>query len=398
MLFAAILRLNRARHFGPHIAGHAVVHRNFADLLDFTAQFQFFHSPAFFQQLTIFHQPLPLAVVYKLFLLAGSHAVAAFTAALLLVVITAAALFARRLVFNGTPTALAIFIAAAALLFAWPAWFCLKQGNFEFALFALCAVGLCAFIHRRPYAAASCFALAGSMKLYPLLYLGLLLSRRQYRAFFFGLLVFSASILASLWLVSGDILLSLRGMLTGLGAFRSSYVLAYQTAESGLDHSLFGLVKLALALGGRHDLLQSPAVMGHLTVAYMCVVVPVGILLWFFQIRHLPLANQVLALAVAAILLPPLSFEYTLLHLYLPFALLVPIALQSREAPRPGLTAVFILLAILVSPLMELFVHGWGLAGELKAVLLLSLFTLALTRPFPEIAAPTGNSQSPQQS
>ncbi len=125
--------------------------------------------------------------------------------------------------------------------------------------------------------------------------------------------------------------------------------------------------------------------MNHLTIAYVVVVALVGVTLWIFRIRHLPVANQVLALTVAAILLPPVSIEYTLLHLYLPWSMLVLIAIQGREpesAIRGPLLLAFALLGVMLSPLTELWLLGWGLSGELKAILLLLLFGLALQSRF----------------
>jgi hypothetical protein len=384
LFFALILRLNRAHHYGPHAAGVPVTHRNFADLLDFTAQFRFFHTAAFFQQPTIFMHPAPLAVAYHLVFRFGSHAVAAYAAALMLTVAAAALLFARSLIRSRLAPLPAASFVATTVLFAWPVWFCLKQGNFEFLLFALLALGLCAFLHRRFGLAAACFGVAGVMKIYPLIFLGLLLAARRYRAFFAGLAAAAATLLISLWLVCPDIALSWRGMLAGLGAFRSGYIVAYQSAEGGLDHSLFSLVKLTLAALGHFGFLHNAVRMNHLTLAYVAIVALAGTILWLIRIRHLPLANQVLSLTVAAIMLPPVSFEYTLMHLYLPWAMLVLIAIHGREAPHRALLAAFMLLAILVSPLTELWFHGWGLAGALKALLLFILFVLALKYPLSE--------------
>ncbi len=386
LLFALIRYLTRAHHFGPHANGVPVYHRNFADLLDFTTQFRYFHQPAFFHQTSVFVYPAPLAVVYRFFFLFGNQAAAAFAVVLLLVFVTAAILFARALMRRGLDTLPAVVLSALALLFAWPVWFCLKQGNMEFVLFAFFAVGLCAFLRGKSLLAATCFGVAGVMKIYPLIFLGLLLATRRYRAFFFGLAIAAATLLLSLWLVCPDLAVSWHGMLTGLGSFRGDYILRYQTAQSGLDHSLFGLVKLAFATLGHFGFLHNAERMNHLTIAYVVVAALAGLTLWIVCIRHLPVTNQVLALTVAAILLPPVSVEYTLMHLYLPWAMLVFIALQGREsqsAARGPLLLAFVLLGVLLSPLTELWLLGWGLAGELKAVLLLLLFAISLKIPLP---------------
>jgi len=383
LLFALYLRLTRAHHFGPHSNGVAVAHRNFADLLDFSAQFQHYHSPAFFQQPTVFMQPLPLAALYKCFLSVGPLAIPLYVAALLLTMLAAAALFARALVCRGIPLLRAAAFTAVAFIFAWPFWFCLKQGNLEFALFALTALGIWAFWRGKQTTAAVCFALAGALKFYPLLFLALPLAKKNYRAVLSGVLTFAAATVISLWLACPNLTASWQGSISGLHTLLGhGYSLAHQSAQSGMDHSLFALLKLTLAAVAR-PLLANAAFMQRLAVAYVLVFAVLGLILWMTRIRHLPLANQLLALTVASILLPPLSFEYTLTLLYLPWTVLILAAVSTPSANHArALQSVLLLVAVLLSPLLELTHHTWGLAGSLKAFLLLALFALALTCPF----------------
>jgi hypothetical protein len=73
------------------------------------------------------------------------------------------------------------------------------------------------------------------------------------------------------------------------------------------------------------------------------------------------------------------------MHLYISWAMLVLLAIKGSEAvfvgQRPLLVA-YIFIAVLVSPLTEFWFHGWGMGGEMKAVLLLLLFIVALKFPF----------------
>jgi hypothetical protein len=395
LLFAGVLRYNYLQLKHSHAVGTSVSHAagagifrgSFPDLLDYPEQFRFFHSTAFFHQSTILMYPAPLALPYRFFFFFGSYAAPALVAALLLLFTAMVVILARTLIRRGLQPPLAVRFVLLTLLFAWPVWFCLKQGNFEFLIFGFIAAGVYAFWHRNPYLAAFCFAVAGSMKIYPLIFLGLLLAARRYRAFFLGLATTAGILLLSLWLECPDIAVSWHGMTAGLAAFFSAYVTHYQIAQCGLDHSLFGLVKLGLAASGHMDWMNNVARMGHLAYAYLAVVALSGLTLWIIRIRHLPPVNQVLALTVAAIMLPPVSFEYTLMHLYIPWVMLVLLAIQGREAVFSGrrpLLVAYVFIAVLVSPLTEFWFHGWGMGGEMKAVLLLLLFILALKFPFPE--------------
>jgi hypothetical protein len=126
-----------------------------------------------------------------------------------------------------------------------------------------------------------------------------------------------------------------------------------------------------------------------------------GLILYFWKIRSLPRTNQVLALTVASILLPPLSHDYTLVHLYIPWALLVLVAICSKDARGPrGLTLCFICMAILMSPESFLFFRGVRIAGQFKAIVLLVLLVISVVCPFEDpvleqkeeqlVAAPVG--------
>ena len=108
-----------------------------------------------------------------------------------------------------------------------------------------------------------------------------------------------------------------------------------------------------------------------------------GIIVYFDVIRKLPVVNQVICLIVATILLPPVSYDYTLLHLYVPWALLLLVAVESRRRHVAGLTAAMVCCAILFAPVTELIVHGQSYGGQVKACALVGLGLIALVRKFP---------------
>ncbi len=95
---------------------------------------------------------------------------------------------------------------------------------------------------------------------------------------------------------------------------------------SGFDHSLFSLIKVLSH--GLHPNLQL------LLSWYIPTFAMLGLGLYFFRIRKLPPVNQLLALTICFLLMPPISGDYTLLNLYAPFGALVLIATQNRS-PKP---------------------------------------------------------------
>jgi hypothetical protein len=79
------------------------------------------------------------------------------------------------------------------------------------------------------------------------------------------------------------------------------------------------------------------------------------------------------------------SYDYTLLHLYTPFLLMVFLAIdfwkRGVELPR-SVWAAFICFMLLLAPLNEIIVHGERIAGQLKCLLLLALAFIALRYRF----------------
>ncbi len=209
------------------------------------------------------------------------------------------------------------------------------------------------------------------------------MARRQYKQLAFGCFVGLALTAGSLWLETGSVAASWRGTSDGLEYFRQHYVLAI----NGFDHSLFQLGKRIFSVVSflQHGPRKIPAAEVALMLRlYTPVVALAGAVIFIARIRKLPVVNQISALTVASILLPPVSFDYTLIHLYAPCALLLLIAVRSakRGAPVPGLLPTLLTMAVLLAPETEVIVRSVTLGGEIKCLALLVLFFLALRYPF----------------
>ncbi len=148
--------------------------------------------------------------------------------------------------------------------------------------------------------------------------------------------------------------------------------------EIGADHSLFAFIKLLIRPA------PTPAFLDRLLPVYLVTAALAGTALFFLRIVRLPALNQILCLTVASILLPPTSFEYTLLHLFLPLALFVLLAVDaSREGHISRVLKIVLgCFGILLSFIPELIHHGMSYGGQVKCLVLLVLFVLALWRPF----------------
>lgn len=357
---------------------------HFIDFYDFRVRFTHYHQLDFFstdgKRGSIFSYPPPAGLLYAFFYLPKDHAHALFTAVTLPPLFVFAWLFWRSLIRRAVQPILAGVFVASCCLLSFPYWYEYMLGNMELCLFIMIAAALILMLRGYGYIAAVIIGIAGSMKLFPFILLGLFLSRRQYRQMFVGFL--SAAILypIALWMECPSLPIAIRGMRTGAGAISKGLVLQWHQAETAFDHSIFGIFKQTMHLLGYSNT-QPP---GRVTV-YMAIAAFTGIVLYFWKIRRLPLMNQILALIIAAILLPPMSSDYTLLHLYTPWAFLVLVAVEAARERRniPGLTAMFVCFAVLFAPESELIIRGAAFAGQLKAVTLIVLWYLAMRYPLP---------------
>lgn len=351
----------------------------YADLRMFTTRFHHFHSASFFapQWGSPYLYPAAIAPLYKLFFL-FPHALVGFFAALVAILLAVGLLLFRALRRHGVRRSSAAIFVLVSGLFSYPFFFEANRANMELYVWLFSALGVYAIYRDRPWMGAALIGAAAALKIYPLIYFGLLLSRKQYRQFVFGLFSSAVVTLASLWAVCPNILQSCRDVRTGLKTFEQVYVLHYRPVEIGVDHSLFGLLKRVL--GPRHEM-----ILPHLLLLYLAAGALFGLAIYFFRIRNLPYTNQVLCLSIACILLPPTSYDYTLLSLYTPWALLVLVCVDAYRSGRrlPGLSIAFVLFGSLMSSQGEFISHGDRLGGQIKAVTLCLLLLWALRYRFP---------------
>ncbi len=304
--------------------GFVLLDEWYPDFRFFADRFASLHTLEFFTRTPEhpFMYPAPVALPYALFFRGvPHHAQSLFLLTILLSFLAAAALLARALRARGLNTASAAAFTASTLLLSFPIWFLYRQANMEFAIWLILSIGLWSLFHQRPYTAAICIGIAGSMKLFPFVYLGLLLSRRQFRAIAVGIVAAVALTLVSLWIVYPDIPVSWHLTEAGIENFRQVFML-HLRPERGFDHSLFGLFK------NLAPHLPAPPALARILSAYLLIAATAGIALYALRIRKLPVINQLLALTIASILLPPTSFDYTLIHLYAPWTLLVLYTLE----------------------------------------------------------------------
>ena len=326
------------------------------DFTIFAARFRFFRQPEFWAFADYpFTYPAPLAVVFAGFY-ALRHGLRDYTllcAAGLAVWSAWLALALRR---RGVRLGAASGFAVTVLVTSWPVYLLLDSGNIEGLVWLVLTAGTAAVLARRFWLGTALIGVAGAMKIFPLVLLGLVLSQRRYREFGFGLLVAVLVTCGSLKVVGPTMVEAQRGINTGLTMLRDGNLVP--GTPTIVNHSLWGLMKWAVVetdrslypvsangIAARNE--QERALLAKLLTAYLAATALLGLVLYFWRIQHLPILNQAIALTVCAVLLPPLSIDYTLVHLLLPFGLLCLLA--AERSCVTGLNACLICFAVIFS-------------------------------------------------
>lgn len=345
-----------------------------SDFMVFYPGFSRFGTPAFWNSFDYpFTYPAPVAIAFAaLFKLA--HPVRAYLLLCLVALAVGVAALARQLTRNHIPARIAWAFTLSNAAMAWPILLLFDTANIEGLVAILLAGGVLAILCNHFWLGAALVAIAGSMKLFPLVLLALLLSRRRHREFAAALGLAVAVTVASLHLLGPSIAEAQRNINVGLLMVKNIYFFAEGRNTIAFDHSLWVPVRFTVAW-----LAQTPRVPDHTLTAYLCTIAVAVPTLFFVTIRHLPVLNQLLALTICAVLLPPLSIDYTLIHLLLPFGLLCVFAASNTSVP--GLSATFTAFAVLFN-VDSFLTNRFTYAAEVRTLALLVLLVLVLRNPF----------------
>jgi hypothetical protein len=362
------------------------------DFLVFHDRFMRFRSTDFWTWRDIeFSYPPALGVVYGV-LYKLPHPVRSY---LLLCVLALAAwvwwlarTLQARAISRGAAWGFALTVIATCL----PVWMVLNLANLEGLVATSIALAMLAVLRERWWLASSLIALAGSMKIFPIVLLGLLLSKKKYKEAAWGVVFAVLVSFASLVILGPTIGEAIRGTQAGMTILYEHMVLSVTPVLIETNHSLFTVVKVA---GLAADMRLNPsawiaATSGreHMILevsyrVYLCAVVLFGGIAYFVRVRTLPLLNQMIALTVYAVLLPPISIDYTLTELLLPFGLLCLYAAEtwSDGLRVPGLGVCLVCFAFLFTP-GTYFTFGYPYASTVRTIALVVLLVAVMRHRF----------------
>jgi hypothetical protein len=321
------------------------------DFKTFHDQSIHFGSPTFWADYGYpFTYPAFTALVYATFY-HFQHSLRVYFAVLILGGTAWLIWFWRRLIGAGADPATTVAFGLICVLGFYPIFYEYDTGNVEGLMAIALGLGVLAILYKRPMLGAGLIGIAISMKMYPFILLGLLFSRRKYRAFAFALAVAVALNYLSLWLMGPSISVAQTNIKIGIGFVKETFMVPTRPVALTYSHALFNPIKYLVTLVYRlihhnYTWVQSQAervLIRRTLKLYMAAMVVTGLTLYFGRIRRLPMLNQVLALTTASIVLTPFSSDYTLIHLLVPFTLLCCYAIERWRSGQivPGLNWYF---------------------------------------------------------
>ena len=279
-------------------------------------------------------------------------------------------------------------ILAASLLGSFPLFFLLDRANIEGAVWIVASCGVAAYWTQRFRAAAILLGLSAAMKIFPGLLLLLFFRNRRYRHF--GLSLASAALftIASLTVAGPSPAIVFGGLAIGLAYFKQHVILEYYGYLAGFDHSFFSLLKQMLHVVLRGAALHSA--LASVYLPYLAVAAAGCLVLWWGKIRHLPALNQLFALVTLSITLPFVSFDYTLVHLYIPFvALLIALSTGRLHLSLSEARSFLLPCAVIFAPLTWLHFGVVGFGAQVKTLALLLVLRAALKIPLNRVSFPS---------
>lgn len=349
---------------------------NFEDIIVYKGRFTVYHTAKFFRpgHFSAFAYPAGAAPIYEAFYTTSDPVQ---TYLLLAAVTIAIGLLVAWLILRKTPQPANLFLPLLTLSF--PLVFLIQRANIEIVLWILIALGILAFLRNLRIPAAILFGLAAAIKFYPIFLLGLFLtpadrrSRQDFPAFITGLLTAIFAIILATAYAGPTIPIATHGFFTGVGRFQDHYAQTVRSAELRFDHCLFSPVKY-----WSHQTHASLA--PYMTPYYLAA--GAFALLLFLRVRTLPFLNRLLFLIAAMVCLPPVSYNYTLVHLYLPLVLMLA-AFATNPTPAAGKFALALVLFLML-PLEGLAAIYPLPAGPTQSFALLLLLPIIALQPWPE--------------
>jgi Glycosyltransferase family 87 len=377
----------------------------FSDFLDLSQRVPYWHEPHVLSRTDIranyplpYSYPAPSFYVLVLFVrLFPLHALRAYLVFVLLSFLLATcflSLCVKRVAQKKFPQ-IAIW---STLLLGFPLQFLIDRGNIEGVIWVLILLGLVAYARNRMLTSVILWSLAASMKIFPGLLFVLFLARRKFGTFAVAVAATIAFSLLALAGIGPTIRQAAADSRKSAAFLKNMYVIPHDNA--GFDHSLFQAIKHVIYIdawthkGGNVPLAISTRPANEKALRIYSIVIPfAAIVLYWFRLRRLPLLNQFIAYIVMCVLLPYVSGDYTLVHVYIAWAafvlfLLSDVATGKVKIPARAIYVILFSYAVIFVPLSYFVITDsqnltFAFGSQVKTIFLILILLMVLRVPMP---------------
>jgi hypothetical protein len=361
---------------------------DFSDFTDFRDRVFHFGEPGMLSSANFVPFPYPVPTIYAFlfFTRLTPRPLGAYLLFVILLFCSATYCLSLRVwrIFPGYVPQVAVW---STLLLCYPLAFLLDRANIEAVVWAFVLLGTAAYVRNRTFASALLWSVAASMKIFPAVLFALFIARRRYGAFVLAAVATAIITLLALAGIGPTIHQAVLDSSRSAAFLREKYILIRYLPQ--WDHSLFAAAKEAIhryimKFGGNEK-----AAFGSTLRIYNLAFPLAAALLWWFRLRSMPLLNQYMAYLALCILLPYVSFEYTLIYVCLIWGAFLLFLLQDVATGKVALpaTTIYIVLACcagLFGPLSYLYRDSDPImGGQIKMLILFALLVTVTGYPMP---------------
>jgi hypothetical protein len=199
---------------------------------------------------------------------------------------------------------------------SYPFLISIDRGNFEFLLFTLLLIFIYLFEKKKYFWSTLPLAMAIAMKVFPAILLVIFISEKRWKELLVSIGVAFTLTLGSLCLFQGGFLVNAKYIMSLSNFSNNSLFSAYTSIEPGAyiqrGVTIVTLFKIVL---GNAVIIPSEYWIKNFKLVYMIIAAVVGVIIILFVIFK----EKVLVFLM--LLLPPLSADYKLIHIYIPLFL-----------------------------------------------------------------------------
>jgi len=269
------------------------------------------------------------------------------------------------------------------LFFTFPVLFSLNTANFEMFVFIFLSLFIYFYQKKKIVPAILFLSLAIAMKGYPAVFVLLLISEKQYKEIFYAILLVMILTLTPMVLFGNGLQDNLATALSNCTSFFS-----YSLTHLDFNHSIMGLL---LTLSGVSVInLNLSLLLGIYSITVLVIFLIISYCLIF---RSFYFWEKVTIITLMMCLLPPISMDYKLVHLFIPLFLFVNLKIDQTGSIEESKTEYFlnksifdyiiiISFSLLLVPKNYRFFFGFQEGNVLNPLIMIFIAIILLRKAF----------------